>query len=110
MNENRKKSVRQPRSAHPGVCIILLALLSACASQTLFQSNFDAMPIGQPPAHMQQVGTANVSGSPGSVVVLASPVQTGGRWVQIARPNDFVTIVAFPGELCAVRRGRQLHV
>jgi len=43
------------------------------------------------------VGTANVSGSPGSVVVVASPVQTGGRWVQVARPNDPVTIVAFQG-------------
>lgn len=97
MIEIRKKSVRQLRPAHPGVCIILSALLSACASQTLFQSNFDATPIGQPPAHAQQVGTANVSGSPGSVVVVASPVQTGGRWVQIARPSDFVTIVAFQG-------------
>jgi len=46
---------------------------------------------------VQQVGTANVSGSPGSVVVVASPVQTGGRWVQISRPNDPVTIVAFQG-------------
>jgi hypothetical protein len=38
-----------------------------------------------------------VSGSPGSVVVVASPVQTGGRWVQVSRPNDPVTIVAFQG-------------
>ncbi len=78
-------------------CIILSALLAACAQQTLFQSNFDATPIGQPPAHAQPVGTANVSGPPGSVVVVASPVQTGGRWVQIARPNDPETIVAFQG-------------
>ena len=97
MNEIRTKLEERLRTARRGVCIIFVALLSACASQTLFQSNFDSTPIGQPPAHTQQVGTANVSGSPGSVVVVASPVQTGGRWVQVARPNDPVTIVAFQG-------------
>ena len=95
MNDIRKKQWGRP--GHLGVSIIFSALLSACASQTLFQSDFDPTPIGQPPAHMQQVGTANVSGPPGSVVVVASPVQTGGRWVQVARPNDPVTIVAFQG-------------
>jgi hypothetical protein len=97
MNEIRNKLEERLRTARRGVCIIFAALLSACASQTLFQSNFDSTPIGQPPAHTQQVGTANVSGSPGSVVVVSSPVQTGGRWVQVARPNDPVTIVAFQG-------------
>jgi len=97
MNRSHKRFEEPLRSARRGFCLICAALLSACSSQTLFQSNFDATPIGQPPAHMQQVGTANVSGSPGSVVVVASPVQTGGRWVQVSRPNDPVTIVAFQG-------------
>jgi hypothetical protein len=97
MNEILKKSQRPLQPGHLSICIMLCALLSACASQTLFQSNFDPTPVGQPPAHAQPVGTANVSGSPGSVVVVASPVQTGGRWVQVARPNDPVTIVAFQG-------------
>jgi hypothetical protein len=97
MNEIRQKLEGRRPTARRGVCILFSALLSACASQTLFQSNFDPTPVGQPPAHAQQVGTANVSGSPGSVVVVASPVQTGGRWVQVARPNDPVTIVAFQG-------------
>jgi hypothetical protein len=97
MNKSHKRFEEPSRSARRGFCLICAALLSACSSQTLFQSNFDATPIGQPPAHMQQVGTANVSGSPGSVVVVASPVQTGGRWVQVSRPNDPVTIVAFQG-------------
>jgi hypothetical protein len=96
MNKSPMKLERL-RLVHRGVCIVLSGLLSACASQTLFQSNFDPTPVGQPPAHAQPVGTANVSGSPGSVVVVASPVQTGGRWVQVARPNDPVTIVAFQG-------------
>jgi len=92
-----RKSKRRLPSAHLGTGLFLSALLSACTSQTLFQSNFDQTPIGQPPAHTQTVGTANVAGPPGSVVVVASPVQTGGRWVQITRPNDPVTIVAFQG-------------
>ena len=97
MNEFPIKLEQRSRWVRRGVCIILSGLLSACASQTLFQSNFDATPIGQPPAHMQQVGTANVSGPPGGVVVVTSPVQTGGRWVQVSRPNDPVSIVAFQG-------------
>lgn len=97
MNVICRKSERWPQWKRAGACVIFSALLSACASQTLFQSNFDATPIGQPPAHVQQVGTANVSGSPGTVVVVVSPVQTGGRWVQVARPNDPVSIVAFQG-------------
>ena len=97
MNKSHKRFEEPLRSDRRGFCLICAALLSACSSQTLFQSNFDATPIGQPPAHMQQVGTANVSGSPRSVVVVASPVQTGGRWVQVSRPNDPVTIVAFQG-------------
>ena len=97
MNKILMNSESRLQSRHLGVSIIFSALLSACASQTLFQSNFDPTPIGQPPAHMQEVGTANVSGPPGSVVVVASPVQTGGRWVQVSRPNDPVNIVAFQG-------------
>jgi len=96
MNEIHKRFEETLRSARRGLCLICAALLSACG-QTLFQSNFDATPIGQPPSHMQQVGTANVSGPPGSVVVIASPIQSGGRWVQVSRPNDPVNIVAFQG-------------
>jgi len=61
MNEIRNQLEQRLRTARRGVCIIFAALLSACASQTLFQSNFDPTPIGQPPAHTQQVGTADVS-------------------------------------------------
>ena len=38
-----------------------------------------------------------MSGPPGRVAVVASPVQTGGRWVQVSRPNDPVNIVVFQG-------------
>jgi hypothetical protein len=61
-----------------------LLLLAGCASQTLFQSNFDT-PVGQPPAQMQAVGTAGVFGPPGGNVIVPSPVTTGGRWLQVNR-------------------------
>ena len=61
-----------------------LLLLGGCASQTLFQSNFDTT-IGQPPTPTQQVGTAAVFGPSGGAVIVASPVTTGGRWLQVSR-------------------------
>jgi hypothetical protein len=65
--------------------VIGAVLLAGCSSETLFQSNFDPTPIGQPPANAQQVGTANVGGDPGSVVVVAAPVAPSGKWVQVSR-------------------------
>lgn len=62
----------------------LLFLLAGCASQTLFQSNFDTS-LGQPPAQMQAVGTAGIFGPPGGEVIVPSPVGTGGRWLQVNR-------------------------
>ena len=67
-------------------CLALL-LLPACASETLFRSNFDNTPIGQPPATAQSVGTAHVDGPAGSVKVIAAPVAPSGKWVQVSRPN-----------------------
>jgi hypothetical protein len=60
-------------------------LFSSCASETIFKSNFDATPIGQSPAHVQPVGTINIDGPAGGVVVITSPVITGGKWVKITR-------------------------
>jgi hypothetical protein len=65
-----------------------LVFLTGCASETLFQSNFDSAPINQPPAHTQQVGTVNIDGPAGKVITIASPVTTGGNWVQIIRSSD----------------------
>ncbi|GAB2574064.1 hypothetical protein GCM10027190_24950 [Spirosoma areae] len=65
--------------------LVSLLLLTSCNRETLFQSNFDPTSVNQPPATNQQVGTANVDGPVGSVKVIASPVQTGGKWVQITR-------------------------
>jgi hypothetical protein len=78
-----------PDGATAWVRIVLLAalcLLTGCARETLFRSNFDPTPVGQPPATVQDVGTVSIDGPPGSVVVIAPPVSPSGKWVQISRP------------------------
>jgi hypothetical protein len=69
------------------VAAALLVALTGCTSETLFRSNFDATPAGQPPAQAQSVGTANLDGPPGSVIVIDPPATPSGRWVQISRPD-----------------------
>lgn len=64
------------------VSVVVLMALTGCAPTTVFKSNFDPSVIGQPPAHAQAVGTADVSGS---VVVVAPPVLPSGKWVAIRR-------------------------
>ena len=83
----------------PWLCIALgLPLLGGCATQTLFQSNFGANPINQPPAPVQQVGTANIDGPPGSVVVVTAPSGASGNWVWVSRPNG-PALAALQGNL-----------
>src|SRR5437773_5145733 len=68
--------------------LAVLILLTGCARETLFKSNFDQTPIGQPPSHAQAVGTANVDGPAGSVVVVAPPVTASGKWSRSASPAN----------------------
>lgn len=86
-------------------CIPLAALLllAGCARETLFQSNFDATPINQPPAHVQEVGTANIDGPPGSVIVVSPPVTPSGKWLQISRPTADSGIPGFQGVVSEFR-------
>ncbi len=78
-----------PRESLAGRLIPCAALLMlpACASETLFRSNFDNTAVNQPPAVAQSVGTAHVDGPAGSVIVIAAPVAPSGKWVQVSRPN-----------------------
>ena len=90
--QRRIESQRHPRASTMRriFCFCSVAgfmLLAGCASETLFQSSFDSTPVGQPPSHVQQVGTANIDGPAGSVLVVAPPVTPSGNWVQISRPN-----------------------
>jgi len=71
-----------------GYSIALLGkIIFVSHPETLFRSNFDPTPVGQPPSTVQAVGTANVSGPPRSVIVIAPPVLPSGKWVQISRPT-----------------------
>jgi hypothetical protein len=71
----------------PVIPLAALVMLTGCASETLFRSNFDQTPIGQPPATMQDIGTAHIHGPAGSVLVIAPPVLPSGKWVRISRPE-----------------------
>ncbi len=66
----------------------LLLLLTGCGSVTLFQSSFDSNAVGAPPSHNQSTGTIDVSGAPGSVVIVSPPPNTTGNWAQIRRAAD----------------------
>ena len=78
------------------MCVTAL-LVSGCASETIFRSNFDSTPIGQPPSITQSVGTAHVFG--GGVTVIAAPVAPSGKWIQISRPNNPNVITGMQGKM-----------
>lgn len=71
-----------------GCLIFLLLLLTGCGSVTLFQSSFNSNAVGSPPSHNQSTGTIDVSGAPGSVVIVTAPPGTTGDWAQIQRTGD----------------------
>jgi hypothetical protein len=72
----------------------LLLLLTGCGSVTLFQSSFDSNAVGAPPSHNQSTGTIDVSGAPGSVVIVSPPPNATGKWAQIQRVPGPETPVA----------------
>jgi len=78
-----------------------LLLLTGCG-ETLFQSNFDPTPVGQPPATVQAVGTASIDGPPGGVIVAAGSGLPSGKWVQISRPTG-PEVVGFQGRFARFR-------
>ena len=69
----------------------LLALTTAGScnnAETLFQSNFDPTEVGFTPAPAQAVGTAQVDGPVGSVVVVTQPPDApAGKWVRLSRAD-----------------------
>lgn len=90
------------------VPLAALLMLTGCATETLFRSNFDPTPVGQPPATVQDVGTAHIDGPPGSVIVIAPPVSPSGKWVQISRPNG-PDVAGFQGKLSQFHGGQCVH-
>jgi hypothetical protein len=82
-----------------GYNILLLGRIVFLAiPETLFQSDFNPTAVGQPPAHNQAVGTANVIAPPRSVIVINPPAPPSIKWVQIA-PGTAQQISAFQGVL-----------
>jgi hypothetical protein len=75
----------------------LLALMSGCASETLFQSQFNANGIGAPPAATQAVGTLVLGGAPGSIIVVNPPPGATEQWVRISRNGDQAPITSMQG-------------
>ena len=67
---------------------LVLLLTTGCASTTLFQSNFDATPINQPPAQTQAVGTATTEGSVVVATLPDTPSVRGVRLDPINSPNS----------------------
>jgi hypothetical protein len=80
-----------------GAAAVLLVLLPGCATETLFRSNFDATAVGQPPSVSQAIGTANIDGPAGSVVVVGPPGGATGKWVQITRVNQQPSVSGWQG-------------
>jgi hypothetical protein len=74
--------------------LVFLALLMGGCGKTLFQFD-DTAPLGQPPPHTQKVGTANIDGPAGAVVMAASPAGSGGRWLKITRTSSQTSVSGF---------------
>jgi hypothetical protein len=69
-----------------GTVLSMCLSLSGCASETLFQSSFNASAVGDPPAHNQATGTATVNGA----VSIVQPGDSKEHWVRISRIADNV--------------------
>jgi hypothetical protein len=69
------------------VGLLALLLATGCKQETLFESNFEATAVNQPPSPTQKVGTATFAGGPGSVLVVAAPPDASPptKWVRISR-------------------------
>ena len=66
----------------------LLMMVASCASETLFQSSFNASPVGAPPPQVQATGTISVGGAPGSVTIVGPVPGTTENWVQVQRSSE----------------------
>src|SRR6476646_9638466 len=96
--------LRRVRASSSALLLIAPCLLAAaCSSETLFQSNFDSTPDNQPPAHAQAVGTANVDGPPGSVIVVPPPVTPSGKWIKISRAGAQAPVAGLQGNFSQFR-------
>jgi hypothetical protein len=87
--------------AHLGL-VAAVAAFPGCGD-TLFRSNFDATPVNQPPAEVQDVGTVQIAGPAGTVFVVPPPVPPSGRWVAVRRPTMDSAVAGLQGRLAEFR-------
>lgn len=84
-----------PAGAARALCAIVASLaLGGCASETIFQSSFNTQAPGAVPSATQAVGTAQVAGDPGSVVIAGPVPGSSENWVKIGRTNAQQSAVA----------------
>lgn len=74
-----------------------------CATETLFQSAFNANAVGGPPASAQATGTIVVDGAPGSVVIVPPVAGSSGNWARISRTGEQAPITTM---LCNFSQSR----
>ncbi|HEY3135302.1 MAG TPA: hypothetical protein VGL29_04565 [Blastocatellia bacterium] len=85
----RARASKVKRAICQGSLLILLLTTGCNPSQTLFQSNFDATAIDQPPAHQQAVGTVTIDGGV-RVAAIPDTNSKGVRFSRISGSNDAV--------------------
>jgi hypothetical protein len=83
-----------------GTFLLLVGSVAGCGA-TLFQFD-DTAPLNQPPPNIQKVGTADVDGPPGSVLMVSSPSGSGGRWLQIKRTPGQTSVSGFKANFTEV--------
>lgn len=66
--------------------LMLLMTLASCGSTTVLLANFNAEPLGGPPAFAQATGTVETRSAAGSVLV-SNPSGSSTKWAQISHPT-----------------------
>jgi hypothetical protein len=86
------------------LALLPLLALAGCATETIFQSSFNASPVGTLPAVTQATGTAASSGAPGAVVIDGPLGTSNENWVRVSRPSeDAAPIGVFEGDFSGTR-------
>jgi hypothetical protein len=78
-----------PRTLLP-LAALLVLLSVACNSTTVLSAQFNAEPVGAPPAFAQNVGTVTFLNGAGTVTVQPSPVDssTTNKWARVSHPTQ----------------------
>jgi hypothetical protein len=92
-----------------GYSILLLGrIVFLAVPETLFRSDFNPTAVGQPPATMQAIGTAQVT-PPRSVIVINPPAPPSVKWVQIS-PATVQLFPSFRGEFSDPQGGDGIYI